>query len=93
MSKKTYIDDKGYARFKDSGKLVHRWVASKKVGGQLYPGRVVHHRDGNKRNNSPSNLQVMSRRDHSSLHARERDEHSSGNGCGFVGMMLSLFGF
>jgi hypothetical protein len=45
VSKKTFIDDRGYARFKDSGKLVHRWVASKKVGGDLYPGRVVHHRE------------------------------------------------
>jgi hypothetical protein len=32
----------------------------------------VHHRDGNVRNNNPTNLQVMMRSEHSKLHAKLR---------------------
>ena len=40
------------------------------VAGATNLGRnmVVHHIDGNKRNNDPSNLQIMSRSDHCKLH-------------------------
>ena len=69
---KTYIDKKGYKRYSNSGKSVHRYVASRKVGGKIGKGRVVHHRDGNKRNNRRSNLQVMKRSSHSRLHTRKR---------------------
>lgn len=68
----TYTDSAGYSRFADSGRSVHRWAAEKKVGGRIFPGRVVHHRDENKRNNRPSNLLVMSRSEHASLHAKKR---------------------
>ncbi len=68
----TYVDKKGYRRFSDSDKPVHQWVAEKKVGGDIYEERVVHHKDGNKLNNNPNNLSVMDRDEHSSLHARKR---------------------
>lgn len=67
-----FKDKKGYPRWGDSGKLVHRTVASNMVGGSIGRGRVVHHRDGNKSNFRKSNLTVMSRRSHSSLHAKKR---------------------
>ena len=51
------MDSHGYPRFKDSGELVHRKVAAKKLGGPIYRGRVVHHRDGDKMNFRPSNLE------------------------------------
>jgi hypothetical protein len=57
----------------DSGVPVHRRVADKKVGGPIWDDRVVHHKDGNKQNNHPSNLQVMDRSDHSRLEARKRN--------------------
>lgn len=69
---KWYKDSKGYPRFSDSDKLVHRWVAEKKVGGRIGEGRVVHHKDENKSNYSRSNLQVMDKDDHSSHHAKKR---------------------
>jgi hypothetical protein len=55
MLKKTYIDNNGYLRFKDSNKLVHRWITEKNIGRPLHPDEIVHHRDGNKLNNSPNN--------------------------------------
>ena len=70
--RKTYTNKEGYQVYKDSGVPVHIKVAEKKVGGPIYEGRVVHHRDGNKRNNNPANIQVMERSDHSSLHAKKR---------------------
>lgn len=64
---KFYTDEKGYPRWKDSDKLVHRTV-SKPIGTQ-----VVHHKDGDKGNFRKSNLVNLSRSTHSSLHARKRD--------------------
>jgi hypothetical protein len=68
----TYKDKKGYSRWSDSRKLVHRSVASNMIGGPIGKGRVVHHKDGNKSNFRKNNLTVMSRRDHSSLHAKKK---------------------
>ena len=56
---KTYIDEKGYARFKDSDVFVHRWVAEKRLGRALRPGELVHHMNRNKADNSPGNLHVF----------------------------------
>ena len=67
-----YIDTKGYPRWKDSRKLVHRTVAANKVGGRIFPGYVVHHIDGNKRNFRKDNLWIMTRSDPSKLHYLER---------------------
>jgi hypothetical protein len=39
---------------------------------RLLPGEVVHHKDGNRSNNDPSNLQLMTRAEHASYHRRER---------------------
>ncbi len=58
--------------YKDSGVPVHRRVAEKKIGGPICEGRVGHHKDGNKQNNNPDNLQVMSRSSHAKLKARKR---------------------
>ena len=69
---KTYVGKKGYKKYSNSGKSVHRHVASRKLGGKIWKGYVVHHRDGNKLNNRRSNLQVMKRSSHSSLHAKKR---------------------
>jgi HNH endonuclease len=57
---KTYIDENGYLRFKDSNKLVHRWVVEKELGHPLPKGAVVHHKNFRKRDNRLSNLRVYS---------------------------------
>jgi hypothetical protein len=40
------------------GIYTHRRVAEIKLGRPLRPGEVIHHRDGNKRNNAPDNIRV-----------------------------------
>lgn len=42
-----------------------------KLGRKLSKEEVVHHIDGNKTNNSLDNLQLMTRSEHSSHHAKE----------------------
>jgi hypothetical protein len=69
---KFYYDKKGYPRWRDTNKLVHKTVAENMVGGKIYSGRVVHHKDENKKNFRKSNLIVMSRSSHSKLHIRKR---------------------
>ena len=44
---------------KSFGVHTHRVVAARMLGRQLLPGEVVHHIDGNKRNNRPDNLMVL----------------------------------
>jgi hypothetical protein len=51
-----YIDTRGYARFCDSHKLVHRWMAEKKLNRKLKPWEVVHHINRDKLYNHPDNL-------------------------------------
>jgi len=60
-------DVRGYA-------YEHRLVAEEKLGRRLRPGEQVHHRDGNKQNNDPSNLEVLTRAEH----RREHRKHSRG---------------
>ena len=58
MAGKTYIDNRGYRRFKDTDKLVHRWVVEKSLGHRLPAGAVVHHINRRKRDNRLKNLKV-----------------------------------
>ncbi len=62
----------GYKVFKENGKYksVHKRVAEKKVGGKIFPGREVHHIDGNKNNNRPSNLMILKKSVHKKIHAK-----------------------
>lgn len=67
---KTYIDNDGYLRFKDSNQLVHRWVL-RKYGYNLRGHHQVHHIDGNKLNNDISNLLIVTRGEHERIHNRK----------------------
>ncbi len=66
--RKTYIDSDGYLRFKKGDLLVHRWVATKKIGRRLRKGEVVHHCDGDKLNNRPENLKVFKNQHEHNIH-------------------------
>lgn len=48
--------------------FVHRRVMEKKLGGPIPDGRVVHHRNGHKDDNRPSNLVAVSPSVHWRLH-------------------------
>lgn len=50
-------------------KLMHRVIAEWIAGRCLEPGEHVHHIDGNKLNNHPSNLAIMSASEHARHHA------------------------
>jgi hypothetical protein len=50
------------------GRAHHRVVAEEMLGRPLRDDEIVHHKDGNRGNNRPENLEVMSRGDHVRLH-------------------------
>ena len=55
------------------GRHEHRIVAEQIIGRPLKKGEVVHHRDGDKRNNSPENILVFaSQSEHAKHHAELR---------------------
>ena len=63
----------GYKYFKEGNKIVfvHKRVAEKKVGGKILKGYQVHHKDGNKENNRPSNLAVLKTSFHRKIHSKK----------------------
>ena len=66
-------DATGYE--KTYGRHTHRVVAEKILGRPLKKGEVVHHLDGNKRNNAPENLVVFSSQaEHAKWHADHKKE-------------------
>lgn len=70
---KVFTDKKGYKRYKDSGKTVHRHVAEKKLGRKLNTGEVVHHKNRDKQDNRRSNLWVFkSQKDHHDTHVKDK---------------------
>lgn len=81
---KTFITKSGYVavylpKHPDSWQngyiFEHRLVVEKKIGRRLksYPIETVNHIDGNKLNNDPSNLEVLSNKDHVSLTFKKYD--------------------
>ena len=72
MRRKTYRDALGYLRFIDSGRLVHRWAAEKKLKRKLRANEVVHHSNRIKTDNRTGNLKVFdSNLQHRAYHAKK----------------------
>jgi hypothetical protein len=73
---RTWTNSGGYQKFVDprTGKseYTHRRVAEKAIGGKIFPGYEVHHRDGDKTNNRPSNLDVIHEKVHHAIHAKKK---------------------
>jgi HNH endonuclease len=67
----------GRAYRKLNGRHEHRVIAERKIGRPLLPGEIVHHIDGDHRNNDPDNLAVMT-----------QGEHMREHGLGIPGMTL-----
>lgn len=64
-----YAPDHPYATT-NGAVLEHRLVMEKVLGRYLEPYEVVHHKDGNKKNNDPSNLEVKTSSQHIKDHIR-----------------------
>ncbi len=52
--------------------LEHILVVEKKLGRRLEKNECTHHIDGNKTNNDPQNLQVLTISDHTKMHPKKR---------------------
>lgn len=62
--------DDGYYQITNkpnTGKLLHRLIYENTYG-PIPEGYIIHHIDGNKENNSPENLVMMSKTEHHTLH-------------------------
>lgn len=64
----TFCDKTHPLAFSSGWLYYHRHVASIKLGHWLTPEEHVHHIDGNKLNNDPDNLEVLSQSEHCRLH-------------------------
>ena len=72
-AKGTRITSQGYVEYTrglHKGRLEHIVIVEEFIGRKLTSNEVVHHKDHNRQNNYFSNLKVMSRKGHSSYHAK-----------------------
>jgi hypothetical protein len=76
-AKGTSLKPNGYIEIttgRNKGRMQHRVVAEMTEGRLLTSNDVVHHKDKDKTNNSPCNLQVMTASEHQRHHALENNE-------------------
>ena len=72
LTKDDFGTNNGYLAYR--GIPIHRWVAWQFLGRPFEPDEIVHHRDGNKLNAHPDNLEVISRYEHNT-HIRSLGGH------------------
>jgi predicted transcriptional regulator len=73
-----YHDKQGYVvdtSDRKNKRYIHRKIMEEMIGRPLRSDEIVHHIDGNKKNNDPSNLQIVTRKEHINIH---RDDLNRG---------------
>ena len=71
-------EGKSYRKY--LGQHEHRVIAEQKIGRPLRKGEIVHHIDGNFRNNSPDNLMVLSSQaEHCKIHGFGKKKEGDAN--------------
>ena len=58
-------------------KLEHRKIMEDYLGRELKSSEIIHHKDGNKTNNSIENLIITNSSDHAKYHLEERNFNAS----------------
>lgn len=48
----------------------HTIIAEQKVGRLLVPGEIIHHKDGNRKNNDPKNIRITTQSKHARYHGK-----------------------
>jgi hypothetical protein len=74
-AKGTTLKQSGYVEFTrgdEKGRSVHVVLMERRIGRRLLSDEVVHHIDGDRANNHPNNLALMTRAAHARLHRREQ---------------------
>jgi hypothetical protein len=69
--------DNGYkCKIGNDGNIIyiHREVLEQKIGRKLKPGELSHHKDDNKLNNDPDNLELTSHSKHAKHHYKKIDQ-------------------
>jgi len=78
---RVYQNGRGYASIvfgRSDEKLLHIYLMEKHLGCSL-EGKIVHHKDGNRLNNSLDNLLVLNNdQEHATIHANERLQRLGG---------------
>ena len=69
-----FADSKGYV-------MHHRLIVEQSIGRHLTADEVVHHIDEDPSNNAIGNLRLMLKRDHDSLHTKQRWEAGTMPSC------------
>jgi len=53
-----------------NGRHMHRVIAEQMLGRPLCRNEIIHHRDGNKQNNEPTNLEILFQSEHVKIHIK-----------------------
>jgi hypothetical protein len=72
------IEKAGAVNQRVCGQVLYRYFAEKELGRELLSSEEVHHKDNNHGNNNPQNLVVLTKSEHSVIHATTKRRGANG---------------